>query len=108
MSDLINVEDASDFEKTVLGSSIPVVVDFWAPWCGPCKMLTPLLEELSVSYSKKVLFVKVNVDDNKDLAAKYSVRGIPTIILFKNGEVESHKVGLLNKSQLATFIDSNI
>lgn len=107
MGHLTEITGDDTFEEAISGS-LPALIDFWAPWCGPCKALTPILEELSDSYKEKILFFKVNVDDNQDLAAKYGVRGIPTVILFKNGEVKANKVGLLNKSQLTAFIDANM
>lgn len=107
MSSLKQVTDAS-FEADVLQSSMPVLVDFWAPWCGPCKMIAPVLDELAVDYAGKLEIVKVNVDDNQDSPAKFGVRGIPTLLLFKNGTLMGTKVGAASKSQLAAFIDSHI
>ena len=107
MSSLKQVTDAS-FEADVLQSSVPVLVDFWAPWCGPCKMIAPVLDELAVDYTGKLEIVKVNVDDNQDSPAKFGVRGIPTLLLFKNGTLMGTKVGAASKSQLAAFIDSHI
>lgn len=107
MSSLKQVTDAS-FEADVLQSSVPVLVDFWAPWCGPCKMIAPVLDELAVDYAGKLEIVKVNVDDNQDSPAKFGVRGIPTLLLFKNGTLMGTKVGAASKSQLAAFIDSHI
>lgn len=105
-----NVVYATDgtFESEVLKSDLPVLVDFWAEWCGPCRMLSPILDEISTTYNGRLKVVKVNVDENAVTAANYSVRGIPYLLLFKNGEVVSYKVGNLPKSQLIAFIDSNI
>ena len=102
-----NTADAS-FDEDVLNADTPVLVDFWAEWCGPCKMIAPILSEVANDYAEKVKIVKLNVDDSPDTAAKYGVRGIPTLILFKNGNVEATKVGTLSKSQLTEFIDKNI
>lgn len=104
---IVHVTDAS-FEGDVLGADVPVLVDFWAAWCGPCKMIAPLLDQLSAEYEGKVKVCKIDVDANPQTAAKFSVRGIPTLMLFKNGELEATKVGALSKSQLVEFVDSNI
>ena len=107
MSSLKQVTDAS-FDADVLQSSVPVLVDFWASWCGPCKMIAPILDELAVDYAGKVDIVKVNVDENQESPAKFGIRGIPTLLLFKNGTLMGTKVGAASKSQLAAFIDSHI
>ncbi|WP_341707716.1 thioredoxin TrxA [Halopseudomonas sp.] len=108
MSDLIvHVTDGS-FEDEVLKSDTPVLVDYWAEWCGPCKMIAPVLDEIAKDYSGKLKICKLNIDDNAETAPKYGVRGIPTLMLFKDGNVEATKVGALSKSQLAAFLDSNI
>lgn len=108
MSDNIeHVTDAS-FEEEVLNANGPVLVDFWAEWCGPCKMIAPVLEELAGDYAGKLKVCKMDVDANPDTAPKYNVKGIPTMILFKNGNAEARKVGALSKSQLSAFIDSSI
>ena len=106
----MGVEKISDaeFDKEVLKSDKPVVVDFWAEWCGPCRMIAPALEEISGTLAGKVKIVKLNVDENPATAAKYGVMSIPTLMLFKNGNVEATKVGALSKSQLAAFLDANI
>jgi len=104
---IIDVTDES-FEHEVLGSSDPVLVDYWAEWCGPCKMIAPVLEEIAVEYSGRVRVAKLNIDDNPSTPPRYGIRGIPTLMLFKNGEVEATKVGAVSKSQLTAFIDSNI
>ncbi len=110
----INVSDAvlhvtdDEFETTVLKSDLPVLVDYWAEWCGPCKMIGPILDEIAGDYTGKITVAKVNIDDNPLVPQQYGVRGIPTLMLFKDGEVEATKVGALTKSQLASFIDSNL
>jgi thioredoxin 1 len=101
------VSDAS-FEQDVLKSDKPVLLDFWAEWCGPCKMIGPILEELSTEYGDKIQIAKMNVDENQGVPAQFNIRGIPTLILFKGGAVAAQKVGALSKSQLAAFIDGNI
>ena len=106
MSDNIkHVSDAS-FEAEVLKAGKPVLVDYWAAWCGPCKMIAPILEEVAVPYADKLQIVKLNVDENQDVPAKYGIRGIPTLMLFKDGEAVATKVGALSKSQLTAFLDS--
>ena len=101
------VSDA-DFEAEVLKSGSPVVVDFWAEWCGPCKMIAPALDEISTSLGDKVKIVKLNVDENPAVAAKYGIMSIPTLMIFKGGNIEATKVGALSKVQLTAFIDANL
>ena len=103
---IIQVAD-DDFEEVVLRSSEPVLVDYWAEWCGPCKVITPLLEEILVEYGDKIKVAKLNIDDNPATPPKYGIRGIPTLMLFKDGNVEATKVGAMSKSQLTAFIDAN-
>ena len=107
MSKVIYATDSS-FESDTLKAEVPVLVDFWAEWCGPCRLLSPVLEEISTEYEGKLKVVKVNVDENNVTASMYGVRGIPTLLLFKNGQVIGTKVGNLPKGQLTAFIDSNI
>jgi len=102
---IVHATDAS-FEADVLQSSQPVLVDFWAAWCGPCKMIAPVLDEIAEEYAGKLKVVKVDVDENRDSPAKYGVRGIPTLLVFKNGQLEATKVGALTKNQLVDFINS--
>lgn len=107
MSDnIIAVTDAT-FEDDVLKSDVPVLVDFWAEWCGPCKMIAPILEEIAVEYDGKIRIAKLNIDDNPATPPRYGIRGIPTLMLFKAGNVEATKVGAVSKSQLSAFLDSN-
>jgi thioredoxin 1 len=107
-SDLIkHVSDAS-FEADVLKADKPVLVDYWAEWCGPCKMIAPMLDEVSASYKDKLLIAKMNVDENRDVPAKFGIRGIPTLMLFKGGQLAATKVGALSKSQLTAFLDSHL
>ena len=102
-----HVSDAS-FEAEVLQSSSPVLVDYWAEWCGPCKMIAPILDEVAKDYNGKLKVAKLNIDENQETPAKYGIRGIPTLMLFKGGNIEATKVGALSKSQLAAFIDSHL
>ena len=102
-----HVTDAS-FEAEVIKADLPVLVDYWAEWCGPCKMIAPILDEIAAEYAGKLKVAKVNIDDNQATPAKFGIRGIPTLMIFKNGNVEATKVGALSKSQLAAFIDSNL
>ena len=104
---IVNVTDAS-FEDDVLNSDIPVLVDYWAEWFGPCKMIGPVLEEISGDYAGKVKICKLNIDENTDTPPKFGIRGIPTLMLFKGGNVEATKVGALSKSQLTAFLDGNL
>lgn len=105
MSDNTVAVTDGDFESSVLQSDTPVLVDFWAEWCGPCKMIAPILDEIASEYNGKLKVAKINIDENSDTPAKYGVRGIPTLILFKDGNVEMTKVGALTKSQLTASID---
>jgi len=107
MSEHIKTVTDASFEQDVLNSGKPVLVDFWAEWCGPCRALTPVLEEVAAGYSDKITFAKVNIDENPQVPSKYGVMSIPTLIIFKNGQVEAIKMGLLSKSQLSAFVDSN-
>ena len=104
---IVSLTDDS-FEQDVIKSSVPVLVDYWAEWCGPCKSIAPILKEIAEEYEGKLIVAKLNIDDNTDTAPKYGIRGIPTLMLFKDGEVEATKVGALNKSQLTAFLDQNI
>ena len=102
-----HVSDAA-FEAEVLQSALPVLVDYWADWCGPCKMISPILDEIAKEYAGRLKVCKLNIDENQATPPKYGIRGIPTLMIFKNGNVEATKVGALSKSQLAAFVDSNI
>ena len=104
---IIHVTDSS-FEEEVLGSETPVMVDYWAEWCGPCKMIAPLLDEMAEEYSGRLTIAKLNIDDNQETPQKYAVRGIPTLMIFKDGNIAGTKVGAMSKSQLSAFIDSVI
>jgi len=104
---IIHITDDS-FEQEVLQSSTPVLVDYWAEWCGPCKMIAPALDQIASEYQGRLKVAKLNIDENQSTPPKYGIRGIPTLMLFKNGNVEATKVGALSKTQLAAFIDSNI
>ena len=106
-SEIVYVTDDS-FEQEVLQSDIPVLVDYWAEWCGPCKMLSPILEQIVGDYAGKLKIAKLNIDENSATPPKFGIRGIPTLMIFKDGDVEATKVGALSKSQLTAFIDSSI
>lgn len=104
---IVHISDAS-FEDDVVKSRRPVLIDFWAEWCGPCKMIAPMLKEVAEEYQDKVTIAKLNIDENPKTPQRFNVRGIPTLILFKNGQVEGQKVGALRKSDLAAFLDSKL
>jgi thioredoxin 1 len=107
-SDLIkHISDAS-FESDVLKAGKPVLVDYWAEWCGPCKMIAPILDEVSETYKEKLQVAKMNVDENRDIPAKFGIRGIPTLMLFKDGQLAATKVGAMSKAQLTAFIDQQL
>lgn len=108
MSEHIHYVTDDTFEAEVLQSPQAVLVDYWAEWCGPCKMIAPILDEIASEYAGKLKVAKLNIDDNQDTPARFGIRGIPTLMLFKNGNVEATRVGALSKSQLAAFIDSNL
>ncbi|KES11405.1 Thioredoxin domain-containing protein [Snodgrassella alvi SCGC AB-598-O02] len=104
---ILNVTDA-DFEKEVLQSQLPVLLDFWAPWCAPCKMIAPILESIAPEYQGKLKIVKINVEENSQTPAKFGIRQIPTLLIIKNGEAAATKVGTLSKGQLEAFINASI
>ncbi len=107
-SELIkHVSDAS-FEADVLQSAQPVLVDYWAEWCGPCKMIAPILDEVATAYNGKLQIAKMNVDENRDIPAKFGIRGIPTLMLFKDGQLAATKVGAMTKSQMMAFVDQHL
>ncbi|KFB68179.1 thioredoxin TrxA [Candidatus Accumulibacter vicinus] len=108
MSEHIHHVTDDSFETDVLQSDEPVLVDYWAEWCGPCKMIAPILDDIANDYAGRLKVVKLNIDDNQKTPASFGIRGIPTLMLFKNGLVEATKVGALSRSQLVTFIDSNL
>jgi thioredoxin 1 len=107
MSNAIDISD-DNFDSEVLKSDKPVLIDFWAEWCGPCKVLGPVIDEVSEDYSDRVKFVKLNIDDNPSNTQKFGIRGIPTLLLFKDGEKVDTSVGVLSKSELASFLDKNL
>lgn len=107
MSEIVHITDTT-FDSEVLKADGPVLVDFWADWCGPCKMIAPILDDVSKDYAGKMKVAKLNIDENPATPPKYGIRGIPTLMLFKNGNVEATKVGAVSKSQLTAFIDSNL
>ena len=108
MSDKIVHTNDGDFETDVINSDKPALVDFWAEWCGPCKMIAPLLEEAASEYADKMSIVKLNVDESPNIAQKFGIRSIPTLMLFKDGAVQAQKLGAMSKSQLTEFLDSNL
>ena len=105
--DIVNITDET-FEEEVLKSQSPVLVDYWAEWCGPCKMIAPVLEEIAKEYAGRIKVGKLNIDENPQTPPKFGIRGIPTLMLFKNGNVEATKVGAVSKSQLTAFINGNL
>ncbi len=107
-SELIKHISDTSFEADVLKASGPVLVDYWAEWCGPCKMIAPVLDELATAYQGKLTIAKMNVDENREIPAKFAIRGIPTLMLFKNGELAATKVGAMSKAQLSAFIDQSL
>lgn len=107
-SELIKHVSDTDFEANVLQASGAVLVDYWAEWCGPCKMIAPILDEVAGAYQGKLQIAKMNVDDNREIPAKFGIRGIPTLMLFKDGQLAATKVGAMSKSQLVAFIDEQL
>ena len=108
MSDAIQYVSDATFESSVLQASAPVLVDYWAEWCGPCKMIAPILDDVSTTYEGKLQIAKMNVDENRDIPAKFGIRGIPTLMLFKGGQLAATKVGAMSKAQLIAFIDQQL
>jgi thioredoxin 1 len=108
MSEHIHYVSDATFEQEVLQAGLPVLVDYWADWCGPCKMISPILDEVAREYAGRIKVCKLNIDENQATPPKFGIRGIPTLMIFKNGNVEATKVGALSKSQLTAFVDSNI
>lgn len=108
MSEHIKTITDANFDQEVINSNKPVLVDFWAEWCGPCRALTPILEEVATTHAKDITFAKINIDENPQAPSKFGVMSIPTLILFKNGQVEAMKMGLLSKSQLSAFVESHV
>ena len=104
---IIHVTDSS-FEQDVLKNTTPVLLDFWAEWCGPCKMIAPILDQIATEYAGKVVIAKMNVDENPKTPMRFNVRGIPTLILFKNGQAEGQKIGAVRKADVAAFLDSKL
>ena len=104
---IVHISDES-FEEEVLQSERPVLIDYWAEWCGPCKMIAPVLDEIATEYSDRLKVVKLNIDDNPQTPPKYGIRGIPTLMVFKNGQVEATKVGAVSKAQLPAFLDDSL
>ena len=107
-SDLIKHVTDDSFSSDVLEADVPVLVDYWAEWCGPCKMIAPILDEVSTTYQGKLQIAKMNVDENRDIPAKFGIRGIPTLMLFKDGQLAATKVGAMSKAQLTAFIDQQL
>jgi len=107
-SDLIKHTSDATFDADVIKSATPVVVDFWAEWCGPCKMIAPILDDVAGAYQGKLQITKMNVDENRDIPAKYGIRGIPTLMIFKDGQLAATKVGAMSKAQLTAFIEQQL